>query len=647
MITAIRSLFGSTLGKILALGFVGLVGIAFALGDVSGTGGFGGVGGGNVAKVGKVEIGSGELRERVRMAYDQARQENPELSMAAFLESGALQGVLDQMVEGVAFEQYAEKLGFGVSKRMIDGQIADMPAFRGVSGSFDQTRFETVLRENGMNEAAFRKELKQQLLARQLLGPVSNMPAIAPRLAQPYAALLLEQRQGSAVFIPASAFAPSAAPGDAALKKHLEAHAARFTIPERRIVQYALFDRSMAPVPPVTDAEVAEYYKKNETLFVASETRTLQQVTAPDQATANSIAQKAKGGDLSAAARSAGLSVTTTGAVSQKEYAATTSAEAGKAAFAAQNGAIVGPVKTNLGFAMIKVSAISAVPARSLAQASDDIRAELARNKANEAVVDFYNNIQDSVNGGAAIEEVAGDRKLALITTPALMPNGQAPDQPAFTMAPDLTPIIAQAFQAGGEGEGHLATLVENEKFAIYSVKTILAAAPPPFAKIRADLLADWRFAEGNKIAAQKAEDVIKAVKGGKPLQQAIALAGASTGSVQKIGGRRADLGRNGQPVPQELALLFSMAQGSVKSAALPANRGWMIVELTKVDRPDPKSIDQERVKAVAQPLAPAFGNELVTQLMAEAKRRVGVEIDTKQLDKLRQELTGATQNIE
>src|SRR5690606_38483247 len=128
---------------------------------------FGGVGGGNVAKVGKEEIGSGELRERVRQAYDQARQQNPELSMAAFLESGGLDATLNGMIEGIAFEQYAEKLGFSVSKRMIDGEIADIPAFRGVSGSFDQTRFEALLRENGLNEAAFRKDLKQQLLARQ------------------------------------------------------------------------------------------------------------------------------------------------------------------------------------------------------------------------------------------------------------------------------------------------------------------------------------------------------------------------------------------------------------------------------------------------------------------------------------------------
>lgn len=289
MITAIRSLFGSTLGKILALGFVALVGVAFALGDLSGTGGFGGVGGGNVAKVGKVEIGSGELRERVTQAYEQARQQNPQLSMAAFLEGGGMDMALNGLVEGAAFEQFAEELGFSVSKRMVDGQIADIPAFRGVSGSFDQTRFETLLRENGLNEATFRAELKQQLLARQILGPVSNMPVVSKAMAQPYTALLLEQRRGSASFIPSSAFAPAAAPSDAVLQKHLEANRARFTIPERRVVQYALFDRSQAPIAPVTDAQIAEYYKANAAAFAARHSRRFEQVTAPDQATAAKI----------------------------------------------------------------------------------------------------------------------------------------------------------------------------------------------------------------------------------------------------------------------------------------------------------------------------------------------------------------------
>lgn len=647
MITAIRSLFGSTLGKILALGFVALVGLAFALGDVSGTGGFGGVGGGNVAKVGKEEIGSGELRERIRQAYDQARQQNPELSMAAFLESGGLDATLNGMIEGIAFEQYAEQLGFSVSKRMIDGEIADIPAFRGVSGSFDQTRFEALLRENGLNEAAFRKDLKQQLLARQILAPISNMPVIAPAMAQPYAALLMEEREGSATFIPASAFAPTTAPSDAVLQQYLKTHVARFTVPERRIVQYAVFDRSQAPVPAVTDAEIADFFKKNESAFAAKQSRRFEQVTAPDQATAAKIASAAAGGDLGAAARGAGLSSTTTGSVTQSEFGATASANAAKLAFAAAQGAVVGPVQTPLGWSVIKVAQITDTPARNLAAATPEIRAELARNKANEVVVDYYNAIQDAVNGGASIEEVAADRKLTVVTTPAVLPNGQSPDQPSFAPTPEIAGIITQAFQSNAEGEGHLATLQENEKFAIYAVKTIIAAAPPPFEKIRANVLADWRFAEGHKVAGTKAEAIVKATKGGKSLQDAIAAAGGNIGTVQNIGGRRAQLGQNGAPIPQELALLFSMAKGSVKSTELPGNRGWMVVALNKVERPDPKSIDAARVTAIAAPLASAFGAEQAAAFMAEAKRRIGVKIDQKQLDRLRQELTGTTQTAE
>ena len=84
------------------------------------------------------------------------------------------------------------------------------------------------------------------------------------------------------------------------------------------------------------------------------------------------------------------------------------------------------------------------------------------------------------------------------------------------------------------------------------------------------------------------------------------------------------------------------MAKNSVKTLEIPGNRGWMVIALDKVDRPDPKSIEPARVAALAQPLASAFGNELVEQLAAEAKRRVGVTINKDLVDQLRKELTGA-----
>ncbi|ALJ12743.1 peptidylprolyl isomerase [Sphingopyxis macrogoltabida] len=640
MITAIRRLFGSTVGKAIALGFVVLVGVAFALGDVTGNSTFGGLGGANVAKVGDTEIGVGELRARVQQAYNRARQDQPGLTREAFVESGALDGILKQLINDAAVRQLARDLGFGVSKRLIDAQIAD--AFSGVSGSFDQKRYEAYLAESGLNENQIRGEIETLLLSQQLAKPIGGIPAVAPGMAKPYAVLPLEQRHGQATFIPASPFAPTADPGDAVLQKYLAEHKARFTVPERRVIQYALFDRSAVPVPAVTEAEIAKVYKDNAANFAATETRRFAQVIVPDQAAANALAAKVRGGTpLAAAAQAAGLSASTTGELTQTAYAATTTAAGAKAAFAAKRGDLLGPTQTGLGWAIARVESVTANPARSLADATPEIRTELEKNKANEAIVDYYNAIQDAVNGGASIEEVAADRKLQLVETPALLPSGRAPAQPAFTLPPEMAPMIAQAFLGSGEGEGEIATLVENEKFAVFAVKSITAAAPPPFAQIRSDLLADWRFAEGQKVARDKARGIVKAVEGGKSLAEAVSAAGPNIGNVQTIGGRRGDLDRDGKGAPPELALLFSMAKGTVKTLEIPGNRGWMVIALNEVNRPDIKSVDPRAAAYIARPLGAAFGNELVEQLVAEAKRRAGVTINKQLVDQLRRELTG------
>src|SRR3546814_7376705 len=88
----------------------------------------------------------------------------------------------------------------------------------------------------------------------------------------------------------------------------------KFTVPERRVIQYALFDSAAVPVPAVTDAEIAKVYKDNAAQYAASETRRFAQVILPDQAAANALAAKVRGGtSLAAAAQAAGLSASTTG----------------------------------------------------------------------------------------------------------------------------------------------------------------------------------------------------------------------------------------------------------------------------------------------------------------------------------------------
>lgn len=642
MITAIRSLFSSTFGKIFALAFIGLIGVLFALSDVGNTGFGGGMGDTTVADVGDEQIGLAELRQSINQAYDRARQQQPGLTREAFIEEGGFDAVLDDVIQGAAFRQFARDLGFGVSKRLVDGQIAD--AFAGVSGSFDQARYNAYLRESGVSEMQLRRQIETLLLMQQLGAPAGTTPRTGNGMAFPYAALLVEERRGQATFIPASSFAPSNDPGDAALQQYLKDNRSRFSIPERRILQYAVFDRNVAPVPAVTDKEIADLYKANAARFAASETRRFMQVIAPDQAAANAIATKVRGGtSLAAAAQAAGLTAAPSGDVTQTAYSGLTNAAAAKAAFAAKRGDVLGPTQTDLGWSVAQVDAITTTAAKTLEQATPEIRAHLEKNKAEEALITYYNAVQDAANGGVSIEEIAGDRKLTLVETPAILPSGRAPAQPAYTLPTDLAPMMAQAFQGASEGETHLAQLVENEKFAVYAVKSIVAAAPPPFAQIRGELLADWKLAQGQKVARDKARAIVKAVEGKASFADAVRAAGPQAGTIQTIGGRRGELGRNGERVPPELALLFSMAPNTVKTLEIPGNRGWMVLQLGEVKRPDAKEVEPALVAGLSQSLSKQFGPELAEQLIAEAKRRVGVKINQKLVKQLRDELTGKT----
>ncbi|MDX2210191.1 MAG: SurA N-terminal domain-containing protein [Sphingopyxis sp.] len=640
MITAIRRMFSSAVGKVLALGFLVFIGLAFALTDVSNIGNFSGVAGGDVANVGSKGIGVGELRQQVQRSYEQARQQQPTLTLAAFVESGGLDNALKTMIEARAFTLYARELGFAASKRQIDGRIADTPQFFGVAGKFDQAAYARFLQQQGLSDAEVREDFERQILFEQIISPIASVPAVSPSLARPYAALLLEERKGSATFIAASALAPTTTPDDKTLATFLTQNRVRYSLPERRVLRYAVFDRSAVPVAPVTDAEIAKAFKDNAARYAASETRRLAQVIAPTRAAADKIAAAARSGQsLDAAALANGLSSSFTQPLSQGAFASQSSAATAKSVFAAARGAIVGPVEAPLGFAVYRVAEVNVIPARTLAQATPELRQQLGATKAQEAMVTFYNSVQDAVNNGASVEEIAAERKLKLVETPAILPSGRAPDQAGFALPAILAPMVNQAFQGATEGEGQLATLEQNQSFAVFDVKQIVASAPPPLAQIKDTLIADWRLAQGHRAARDKARAIVKAVEAGQPLS-AVAT-GTGVGAVQTIGGTRAQLARDGRRVPPEVALLFSMSANSVKTLEIPGNRGWMVLSLGALPRPDPAAVDQARVNAVARPLAGAFGNELVAQLIADAKARVGVTINTDAVNQLKREMSG------
>jgi peptidyl-prolyl cis-trans isomerase D len=646
MISSIRSLINSKFGAIFALAFIGLIAIAFALGDVSGSGNFGALSGGNVARVGNKNITLSELNDSLENQLRAERQNNPTLDMTQFVDGGGLDSTLAQLINRYAITVFGEKYGVAVSKRLVDSEIRKIPGAMGLDGKFSADAFRAFAQQIGVSEKAIRDDLTQNLFAQQILPAAASGPAAPDGMALPYASLMLEQRTGQIASIPATAFLPTRPPSEAVLAKFYNDNAARFTIPEKRAVSYAIFGRDIiAQRAKPSEADIAAYYKANAAQFAASQTRNISQVIVPTEATAKSVvAQVAAGKSLSAVANELGLSVTTTASVTKDRLTSSTTAAVANAVFAAAQGSVATPARGKLGWTVIRVDAINNVAAKSLAAARADIEKELLKTRSEEMLTEMTAEIEDAFADGATISDVAKQNGLTVNTSPKLLATGQDISNPAYKPIPEMAAMLPAAFQMETNGEAQLIELVPGEKFAMIAVSDFEEAAPPPLNGVRSIVQQQWALSEGAKGARAAADALRKAADAGQSLQTALAAAGIKGAQVERLSGTRADISREGQPVPPPLSMMFAMKKGTAKILAAGGDRGWYVVHLNDIIKGDARG-NVPMLMARKQELTGILQQEYAAQMIVSAAKTAGVEKNEGGIEELRTRLTNRDGN--
>lgn len=646
MISFIRSLINSRFGAIIALAFIGMIAVAFALGDVTGSNSFGGLSGGNIARVGNQNITLGEFNDAMDNRLKAERQNNPTLDMANFVEGGGLDSTLEQLINRYAIAVFGSEYGVAVSKRLVDSEIRKIPGSKGLDGKFSDQAFQAFLQQIGVSEKMVRDDLSQNLFAQQILPAAASGPMAPDSLVLPYASLMLERRSGQVASLPSAAFFPASAPSEALLNKYYHDNAVKFTVPEKRSISYAIFDKSIvAAKAKPSAADIAAFYKSNAAKYSASQTRDISQVIVPTQAAAKSVIDKlAQGQSLVQVATGIGLSVTTSKNVTRESLANTSSKAVADAVFAAAVGSIAKPARGKLGWAVVRIDSINQVAARSLAAAAPEIEAELTKSRSEEMLTELTSEIEDAFADGSTINDIAKQYGLNVETSPKLLANGQNTSNPAYKPVPEMQIILPAAFQLETDGEAQLVELVPGERFALVSVADFDEAAPPPLATVRPIVEQQWALAEGAKKARVTADQLRKAVDGGKSLQEALAALEIKGARIESINGTRADLSREGQPVSPPLSLMFAMKKGTAKILQGGGNRGWYVVYLTDVIKGD-ASGDPDMLKARKQELSAMLQQEYAAQLIASAAKDVGVERNAKGIAELRARLTNRDSN--
>lgn len=638
MISFFRRIIGSKFGAAFAIAFLALIAFAFAAGDVSNTGGFGSLTslGSDSTKIGSRNLPETAVRDRVQRIFEQQRRENPGLRIGDFLAEGAVEGIYDQMVAGIALKEFAAEQGVHVSKRMVDGEIASIPAFQDASGKFSQELFRQLLSGQGVSEDALREDIEQQVTGRMLLVPTGFGTRLSDSQVLPYASLLLEAREGKIAAIPSGLFAPTDKPTGKQLKDFYTSHADRFTVPEQRRLRYAVIDAErFATAATPTESEIAKYYADNRARYAARETRTVEQLILPGETAAK---EAAKAASLVDAARANGLSVATLEGKTRDDLAKDTSRAAADAVFSAPQGQMAGPVKLSLGWALFQTRDVQKVPEKSLPQAKPEITEILRNQKHKTLLSDFLSKVEDEVANGATFDEAVKDNGLKVETSPLLLETGQSVEAENFTPSPDLGPLIKPAFGMDADDDAQIMPITQEQRYALLDVTEIVAAAPPPLDKVKPAVEQFYQLDQGAKKAKALANKLKGEIDKGKAFDKALAEAGSPLPPPQKIGGRRADLLRGDQRPPAEISILFAMAPGTIKILPIPQDRGYFLVMLDTIQQGDAAKVEG-LVDRVRTDMVKVVASEYGDQFERAIERALDIERDPALLSRVTGEL--------
>ena len=619
MLSTLRNAAGTWVAKLLLIMLV----VSFAVWGISGqmANGFGG---NAVVTAGGTTVSPIEYR----LAYDRqlavlSQQFGTRITREQAKAFGIEDQVLAQLVAGAVLDEQASKLGLGLSQDKLASLTMDDPAFRGPDGRFNRQQFEYVLQQIGMRPDDYLRNRAQVAIRQQIVEAVSDGLKAPDTFLRAVALYRGEDRTAEYIVLPKSLVEPIEEPADNVLAPWFEENKATYAAPEYRKIAYiTLLPENIADESAVTDEQVKQDYETNIARFTTPETRTIEQLVFQSKEAAQTALDSIKAGatfDSMVTAQGKTAADTLLGTFAKDKVADPAVAEA---AFSLQANEVSPIVEGAFGPVLLRVTEIKPEVVRSLAEATPEIRKDLALAEANRILLDVHDKYEDSRAAGESLREAAAKLGLDVVTVDAIDRAAQRPDGTVIADLPQSKELLDAAFETE-PGIENPAVNIGGNGFVFYEVEGTTPARDRTLDEVKAKAVADWKAAETEKRLSAKAAELEKRLKDGIPLDT---LAGELKLEKQtKRGLKReaddADFGKAG------VAMIFSMAEGGTGLVPAPTGDAQLLFKVTEVFEPagaDANSVPDDAKKSFAS----GYADDLLDQLVAKLQSEYGVEVN-------------------
>ena len=423
----------------------------------------------------------------------------------------------------------------------------------------------------------------------------------------------------------AAAPAPSL-PSEAELRRWYANHPWDYRSPAyRKIKLVVLTPETLAKTLTATEAELQAYYDQHKAEFVTPPRRTVQVLVLHDEAKAKALAEQwrgaagGKGADWTAMQAAAEAAGGTAVALTATSEAGIPDPALAAAAFAAPADTVPPPVKTALGWDVLRVSAVQPGAAKSFAEARADLQTKVLADRAAQQIYTVAQRINDILGTGAGLGKLPANDGLVgmsgTLDAQGITPEGGPAPIPG---PPALAKAVAAAAFATPPGEPP-AQLVEvpgpaggSSSYYALTVEQVIPAAAKPFATVRTAVATAWEQAALRKEAERTAAGVLARLNKGMPLA---AAAGGLPVTTTPLAGRGAP--QAGMPAALQ-RVLFGLKPH--EPAMVQTTDGFVVAVPDKIVPPDPKT-GSERLCGVPHRSRPLHGRGRGERLRPGAAR--------------------------
>jgi len=588
------------------------------------------VGGDSIASVGRQRIGQVEFdnalrqqaefyRQQFRGQFDPALMNNPEVRRS----------VLDRLVNQKLVSIGAEREKIRMGDKQLAERIASEPSFQ-VDGRFDKNRYELIAKANNLTPLGLDERLRREYAEAQFRNAIVDTAFVPKATLDSFIRLSEQTREVSVVNLAPDQYLAKVTVKPEEVKAFYDAHTADYTVPERVRVEYVelSLDALAARIPVKPEDVKAAYEDQLKTgKFGLPEERRASHILIAVPADAKDDVRKAaeaKANEIAARVRKAPA---TFADVAKKESQDPGSAVQGgdlgffrrgamvkafeDAAFAAKKNDIVGPVKSEFGYHVIKVTDVKEGKTKSLAEAAPEIEADLKKQAASrtfaEAAEQFSNLVYEQ---STSLKPVAEKLNLQVKESPFIA-KGAA-------VAPPLNnPKLQAEIFSDATLKGKRNTAAVEVSPNVFVAARLLEQKPSelsPFDSVKAAIEKRIQRDRAAQLATDDGNAKLKELEAGK--DAGLKWPAPLAVNRQKPGGL----------FPQVIDKVFR-----VDAKKLPAYlgvdtpAGFALVQVTKVI--EPEKIDDNMRTALGAQLKEAVAAEELGATLASLRDKVGVRV--------------------